>query len=293
MQPLLLREARAFREICEVRRRAGGRVGVVPTMGALHEGHFALVAEAKRRTDWVAVSIFVNPTQFGPREDYASYPRRLAEDMEACSRHGVDVVFAPAVAEMYPKGDSTRVSVGMVADGLCGATRPGHFTGVATVVAKLLILAGASIAVFGRKDYQQLKVIERLVRDLLLPVEIVGHPTVREPDGLALSSRNAYLSDDERVQALAIPGALRGAEARFQTGERDAEALCRVARGDLESRGLVIDYVSVVDADSLAPLQQLGDRALLALAAFAGTTRLIDNLVLGEESPPLVPTVSA
>jgi len=191
----------AFRDALEHARRQGKRVGLVPTMGALHAGHLALIAEARARASFVAASVFVNPTQFGPQEDFARYPRTLDRDVELCAGAGADCVFAPAVEAMYPDGELTRVRVEGLSESLCGSTRPGHFEGVATIVAKLFSLAGACVAVFGRKDYQQLKVIERMARDLLYPVEVVGHRTVREPDGLAMSSRNRYLSGDERVRS--------------------------------------------------------------------------------------------
>ena len=204
----LHRSVEEFRLACERVRQGGATLALVPTMGALHEGHLALMREAARQADVVAVTIFVNPTQFGPSEDLASYPRDLEGDLERCRSVGVSLVFAPADSDMYPGGDATRVRVSRLTDHLCGRSRPGHFEGVTTIVAKLFAVAGPCTAVFGRKDYQQLKVIERMTRDLMLPVRIVPHPTVREPDGLALSSRNAYLGADERARARAIPRAL-------------------------------------------------------------------------------------
>lgn len=292
----LLHEPEAFRRACDEARGRGLRVGLVPTMGALHEGHLALLGEAKRRAAFVAVTIFVNPTQFGPNEDLARYPRDLARDAAACEAAGASAVFAPAAPAMYPPGDETRVRVGPTAEGLCGAFRPGHFEGVATVVTKLFAVTGPCVAVFGRKDYQQLQVIRRLVRDLLLPVEIVGMRTVREPDGLAMSSRNAYLSAEQRRAALAIPRGLTAAARAFASGERRAGALTALVRAEVERVATSIDYVSVADPESLRVLdaeELAGDRALCALAARLGGARLIDNVVLGEDPAPVVVTASA
>jgi len=278
-----------FRRACDAARARGQRVGLVPTMGALHAGHASLITEACRLSDFVVVSVFVNPTQFGPSEDFARYPRTLERDLAACAQAGAAGVFAPAVDAMYPPGDETRVRPGPTAEPLCGAHRPGHFEGVATVVTKLFALSGPCAAVFGRKDYQQFQVIRRLARDLLLPVEIVGAKTVREPDGLAMSSRNAYLSPDDRRRAAEIPRALAGAWEAFGRGERRAGALGGPVRARLEAVADRIDYVDVADPDTLrvlGPEERAGERALLALAIRIGSTRLIDNLVLGEEDAP-------
>lgn len=278
-----------FRGACDATRRAGSKLGFVPTMGALHAGHLQLVRAALRRTDRVFVSIFVNPTQFGPNEDFERYPRNLERDVELLRGAGAELVFAPAPSEMYPAGEQTRVHVAKLGDHLCGPFRPGHFQGVATVVTKLFAVAGACTAVFGRKDYQQLKIIERLARDLLLPVEVVGEPTVRDTDGLALSSRNGYLSAEERERALVIPRSLARAAAAFAGGERRPSALIGPVREALAGAGLRADYAEIADPDQLFPLDSqasVGDRALVALAAFCGTTRLIDNLVLGEDEAP-------
>jgi pantoate--beta-alanine ligase len=259
-------------------------------MGALHAGHLALVAEARRRTDAVAVTIFVNPTQFGPNEDFAKYPRVLERDLELCREAGVELVFAPPTSEMYPEGERTRVRVERLTDHLCGPFRPGHFEGVATIVSKLFAVAGSSTAVFGRKDYQQLRVVQRLAADLLLPVEVVGYPTIRDPDGLALSSRNQYLSTMERERALAVPRGLSAAVRAFAAGERRAGELRRLALGFVEPVASRIDYVSIADPEGLEPIDAeglVGAKALLALAVFVGTTRLIDNVVLGEDKDPL------
>jgi pantoate--beta-alanine ligase len=289
--PQVCRTIADFRAACDGARAAGFRLGFVPTMGALHSGHLELVKAARGYAERVAVSIFVNPTQFGPNEDFAKYPRNLERDVELLRSAGADLVLAPSADEMYPAGEKTRVRVSALSEHLCGPFRPGHFEGVATVVTKLFAIAGPCTAVFGRKDYQQLKIIERLARDLLLPVQVVGHATVRDSDGLALSSRNAYLSSEERGRALAIPRALRGAGLAFQAGERRAGALIEPVRVALAAAGLRLDYAEIADADELFPLGSgaaLGARALIAIAAFCGTTRLIDNLVLGEDPLPEV-----
>ena len=286
----LLREPLDFRRACDDARALGLSVGLVPTMGALHEGHAALIREARKHADFVAVSVFVNPTQFGPNEDLARYPRTLEKDAEMCAAAGASLVFAPTEGVMYPPGDETRVRVGATAADLCGAFRPNHFEGVATVVAKLFALTGACAAVFGRKDYQQLQVIKRFTTDLFLPVTIVGLRTVREPDGLAMSSRNAYLSPEQRRAALAIPRGLTAAASAFAAGERRAGALAALARAEVAAIATSIDYVDVADPDSVRVLgaaELVSERALLALAIRLGGARLIDNMVLGEEPPPL------
>jgi pantoate--beta-alanine ligase len=259
-------------------------------MGALHDGHLALVAEARRRAGFVVVSIFVNPTQFGPKEDFAKYPRDLGGDVAKLARAGTDCVFAPEASAMYPPGDQTRVRVGALAEHLCGPFRPGHFEGVATVVTKLFALSGPSIAVFGKKDYQQLAVLRRVATDLFLPVSVVGYPIVREKDGLAMSSRNAYLSAEERDRALCLARALSVAVRLFAGGERRAGALRGAARAEVERGATSIDYVDIADPDSLTPArdaERVAERALLAIACRVGGTRLIDNAVLGEDPDPL------
>lgn len=278
-----------FRNACDRVRSAGGSLGLVPTMGALHAGHLALVDAAKSRASHAALTIFVNPTQFGPNEDFARYPRTLERDLALCAERGVDHVFAPSVEQMYPPGEKTRVSVQGLVDVLCGPKRPGHFEGVATIVSKLFNVAGPCVAVFGRKDYQQLQVIRRMAADLLMPVEVVGHPIVRESDGLALSSRNAFLSPEERSRAPIIARELARARAAFERGERNAGSLRRPIESALERAGLRLDYVEITSADELEPISdqaELSPRALLAIAAFLGKTRLIDNLVLGEDPDP-------
>jgi pantoate--beta-alanine ligase len=257
-------------------------------MGALHEGHLGLVRAAKTRAPFVAVSIFVNPTQFGPSEDFSKYPRDLGGDVEKLANVGADLVFAPDDKAMYPAGEETRVRVGRLAESLCGPFRPGHFEGVATVVTKLFAIVGPSVAVFGKKDYQQLAILRRVARDLFLPIEIVGHPIVREPDGVAMSSRNAYLSAEQRTKARALSRGLSAAAHAFASGERRSAELVRLARDVIAPAATSIDYVEVTDADSLVPLRdQVPDRALLAVACRVGTTRLIDNVVLGEDPAPV------
>jgi pantoate--beta-alanine ligase len=277
-------------------RAAGRRIGLVPTMGALHQGHLALVDAARAKTDLVWVSIFVNPTQFGPGEDLARYPRPRAADLELCRERGVDAVFAPAEGGFYAPGHQTWVEVEALARPLCGARRPGHFRGVATVVTKLLLAAKPHVAVFGEKDFQQLVLIRRLVRDLNLDVEIMGVPTLREADGLACSSRNRLLAPEARRQAVALPRALEAAARALDEGVRDADALLARVRAELAQAGLGrIDYAELRDPETLEPAPaRLAGPALLALAVdFPAATggdgarvRLIDNRVL---HPPLQP----
>ena len=287
--PLVVATPGDLRERCAGLRRAGQRLGFVPTMGALHAGHLALVDEARRRCDQVVVSIFVNPTQFGPHEDFARYPRTLDAELAALATRDVGLVFAPAADEMYPAGHATTVHVARLGETLCGRSRPGHFDGVATVVAKLFNLVGPCVAVFGRKDYQQLAIVRRLAADLALPVEVVGLATVREPDGLALSSRNRYLTPAERVRALALARGLTAAHARFAAGERRIGALRVPLEESLRAACDSVDYVTAADPDTLADRcddDPAAGRLLLAVAARLGTTRLIDNTVLGEDRPP-------
>ncbi|MEM6791348.1 MAG: pantoate--beta-alanine ligase [Myxococcota bacterium] len=284
----IITEPSALRAACGAVRNLRQRVGLVPTMGALHEGHLALIEAARARADQVVVSIFVNPTQFGDGEDLDRYPRPLQADLAACEAAGVRYVFAPSANAMYPRGDETRVRAPATAAHLCGHARPDHFQGVATVVTKLFAIVGDCVAVFGRKDYQQLRVIARVVEDLFLPVEVVGIPTVREPDGLALSSRNRYLGDGDRVRALALRDGLNAAWDAFRDGERGVGRVAEVARGPLSVVDRV-DYLTVADAETLQPLattEEIGSRALLAVAAWVGRARLIDNVVLGEDDRP-------
>jgi pantoate--beta-alanine ligase len=259
-------------------RNAGTRVALVPTMGALHAGHLSLVDIAKRDADRVIASIFVNPTQFGPREDFAKYPRDEAGDLAKLAAAGTDLVYAPHAAEMYPAGFETRVSVPSLSTDLCGASRPGHFEGVATVVSKLLLQAGPDIAIFGEKDYQQLLVIKRLARDLDIPVRIVPAPIVREADGLALSSRNVYLTSEERALAPLLFRTLSELADSLAEGET-AEGAAKAGRSRLEASGLRVDYVAVRDPETLAPLSGAIERPARILgAAYLGTTRLLDNV---------------
>ncbi len=289
-QPLLVRDVETLREKLGAARERGLRVGLVPTMGALHDGHLALVREARRRAQLVVLTIFVNPTQFGPNEDFTRYPRTLEADLARSAEAGVDVVFAPSdPSVLYPADEETRVRVGATAQHLEGAFRPGHFEGVATICAKLFAVTGPCVAAFGRKDYQQLRVVTRLVKDLFLPVEIVPCTTQREADGLARSSRNAYLSPADRERARALPTGLAAAVRAFEAGERRADALLALAKAPIEAVAASFDYVALADADSVAPYPPgalLGERALLAAAVRVGATRLIDNVVLGEDRGP-------
>ena len=269
-------------EMARFCRDASCPLGLVPTMGALHQGHVALVERARQENRTLAVSIFVNPTQFGPGEDLAEYPRSLDRDLELLRQAGADLVFTPPVDEVYPPGFDTWVNVGSLATRLEGAYRPGHFRGVATVVTKLFNLTRPDRAYFGQKDGQQTAVIRKLVRDLGLGLDIVVVPTVREPDGLALSSRNLYLTPEQRRAASVIYRALRQAEARWHQGERDGERLRRDVRRTLESEPLVerINYVSVADAGTLEELDTVRDRAMVSVAVHLGQVRLIDNITL-------------
>jgi len=283
MPPEVLHSPDELRRVCDAARSSGARVGLVPTMGALHEGHLALVREARRHSSFVAVTVFVNPTQFGPGEDLQRYPRDLPGDVSKLA--AADVVFAPDAAAMYPPGDETRVRVGALAAPLCGPFRPGHFEGVATVVTKLFGLVGACVAVFGQKDYQQLAIIRRLVTDLFIPVEVVAHPIVREADGLAMSSRNAYLDPGERQRAVALSRGLAAAARVFDAGERDAKSLRAAILHEVLPAATSVDYVEIVHPDTLAPWrdgERAGERAVAAIACRVGVTRLIDNRVLGE-----------
>lgn len=260
-------------------RAAVGRLALVPTMGALHDGHLSLMRLAKQYSPYIAVSIFVNPTQFGPKEDFTKYPRPIEADLEMCRSVGVDLVLHPSAAEMYPPG-SPKVSVDLpeLTTVLEGAHRPGHFAGVCQVVAKLFNIVRPDVAVFGRKDFQQLRVITAMVEALNWPIEIVPGPTVREAGGLAMSSRNRYLSDEERQRALAISRSLFFAEAQIKAGQRDAEPLLSTMRQMLLEQQFVIHYVAAIDPKTLAPVQRIAGPVTFVIAAKIGTTRLIDNL---------------
>lgn len=266
-------------------RAEGLRVGFVPTMGALHAGHAALVERAGAECDRVVASVFVNPTQFGPGEDFARYPRTLEADLNLLERAGADAAFTPDAKEVYPDGFATTVRVGPLGEVLCGAVRPGHFDGVATVMARLLGLVRPDAAYFGQKDYQQWLVIRRVVRDLGVPVEIVRCATVREPDGLAMSSRNAYLSPKDRLRAQAMPEALRLGAKRFAAGERDTVPVLEAMREVLAAGCDALDYAAACDPDTLAPTARLAEGTVLLVAARVGGARLIDNVVLPESVP--------
>lgn len=274
----------AIRERVAAARRADRRVALVPTMGALHEGHLALVDAARREADLVVMSIFVNPLQFRPGEDFDRYPRPLQRDLALAEARGVDVVFTPEVSEMYGSGDEIRIVPGETGARWEGEFRPGHFDGVLTVVAKLLHVVAPDVACFGRKDVQQATLIRRMVDELDMPVRVVVVPTVRDRDGLALSSRNAFLTAEDRERALAIPAALAAVATAWQRGETSGDALAAVGRGVLQAApGLVPDYIAVVDADRLRPVRVAEAGAVVVVAARVGVTRLIDNTILGEE----------
>ncbi len=277
---------RVVRTIADLRallrplRKEGKRIGFVPTMGFLHEGHASLVRQSAARCDDTVVSIFVNPTQFGPSEDLANYPRDLERDQNLCLEAGATVIFLPEIGEIYPTGFQTHVEPGRLADPLCGRYRPGHFRGVTTVVAKLFSIVQPDLAFFGQKDFQQTVVIRRMARDLNLPVDVVVVPTVREADGLALSSRNAYLDEDARRRALCLHKGLLAASAAFAAGEREAVRLLEIARGAMVGVDS-IQYLELVDTQNLEAIQGKVDRSsVICVAAYVGSTRLIDNVML-------------
>jgi pantoate--beta-alanine ligase len=263
-------------------RAAGRRIGLVPTMGYLHEGHLALVDEARQRADTVILTIFVNPLQFGPSEDLARYPRDLPRDRSLAGKRGVDALFVPSVEAMYPAGSEVRVMPGATAERWEGAARPGHFAGVLTVVAKLFHLVQPDLACFGQKDIQQLTLVRRMVRDLDWPIEIVSVPTVREADGLALSSRNAYLNATDRRRAVSLSRALQAAHRAWCEGERRAPAIEEVMRQELKQPEIRVEYIALVDPDTFAPVTTVDGRTVVALAARVGGTRLIDNIILAQ-----------
>jgi pantoate--beta-alanine ligase len=278
---LLLTTIAETRSACARIRAEGKTLGLVPTMGALHQGHLSLVQAAQANCDVVAVSIFVNPTQFGPKEDFAGYPRNLEQDCRTLEAAGVDLIFAPSAEEMYPAGASTFVEVTGLSDRLDGASRPGHFRGVATVVTKLLHIFAPDHAFFGQKDAAQVAILRKMVRDLLFPVELDVCPTVREPDGLALSSRNSYLSAEQRRQALVLSRALLAVEREAKAGDHESGKLIAIALRILgEEPGVEVDYCRVVNPDTLEDVPDVGRGALVAVAARVGSTRLIDNLLL-------------
>jgi pantoate--beta-alanine ligase len=265
----------------ENQRRKGRRLVLVPTMGFLHEGHLSLVREAKKRGDEVVVSIFVNPAQFAPHEDFAAYPRDFERDRRLLEQEGIDVLFNPSVDEIYPKHYRTHIEVEKLSEPLCGRSRPGHFRGVATVVAKLFNIVRPHLAIFGCKDYQQLQVIRRMVADLNFAVEIVGHPTVREPDGLAMSSRNAYLNPDERRAALCLSRSLRQAESLVHQGERRGAVIVDTVLNSLRKEPLAnVEYIGLCDPESLQEVERIENAAVLLLAVRIGKARLIDNMII-------------
>ena len=269
-----------LRDRCDAARRAGKTVGLVPTMGFFHEGHRSLMRAARANHELVVTTIFVNPLQFGESEDLAGYPRDLVADTVAAEAEGVDVLFVPSVPEMYPEPTVTTVHVSGLTEGLCGAARPTHFDGVTTVVAKLFSIVGPSTAYFGRKDFQQLAVVRRMAADLDLPVEVVGCPLVREPDGVAMSSRNAYLSHDERGRATGIFASLRAAAAAVEAGERDPGRVRAIAEDEAARHGLELEYAEVRRASDLAPLATIDGEVVVAVASAVGRARLIDNVTM-------------
>jgi len=267
--------------LAEGLRRTGNKIGLVPTMGYLHEGHLALVKKARQISDTVVVSIFVNPTQFAPTEDLDRYPRDFERDRALLESENADIIFFPDAKQMYPEGYSTYIQVRGLEDFLCGGSRKGHFIGVATVVAKLFNIVKPHYAVFGIKDFQQLKIIERMVRDLNMDIEIIPCPTVREADGLAMSSRNTYLGPEERKKALILYESIKTLREMFREGVRDVDILKEKAREMIESiEGVRIDYISIADTETLEEISMIKDKALYAVACFVGRTRLIDNTIL-------------
>ena len=270
-----------MRFACQAAKQGGKRLGFVPTMGALHEGHLSLVRAAKTRCDMVAASIFVNPTQFGPNEDFSKYPRSFERDRELLENEGVELLFAPSVEEMYPGDAVTFVTVEGLSERLCGKSRPGHFRGVTTVVAKLFHITEPDLAFFGQKDAAQVAIVRRMARDLSLGVEIVVCPIVREADGLAMSSRNAYLNPQERKSALVLSRSLAQVKKLFEQGERRTSKLGAAGRQIFaEEPSVRLDYIEIVSPETLEPVEHITDPALVAVAAFVGGTRLIDNIVL-------------
>ena len=262
-------------------RSAGKKIGFVPTMGFFHEGHLELMRVARKNADVVVVSIFVNPIQFGPSEDYNRYPKDIERDKKKAQDVGVDILFIPSVEEMYPAGFQTKVHVENLTKHLCGLFRPGHFDGVTTVVTKLFNIVKPHVAVFGEKDYQQLLVIKRMVKDLNMDVHIIGVPTVREPDGLAMSSRNAYLSPEERKSALCLKKAIDMADEMVKKGESDVSVIKKKVEELITSYPFTkIQYISICDPDTLEEISQIKDKALIAMAVFVGNARLIDNAIL-------------
>ena len=279
----IIEKAREMQQYAEGLRRSGKKIAFVPTMGYLHQGHLSLMEEGRKRSDCLVTSIYVNPTQFAPTEDLAKYPRDFKRDESLCRGVGVDVIFYPGDGEMYPEHYQTYIDLEGVTQNLCGLSRPGHFRGVATVCAKLFNLVKPHLAVFGKKDFQQLVTIRRMVRDLNMDLEIVGMPTTREPDGLAMSSRNIYLSPEERASALSLSRALKLARGLYERGERDAAKIVGEVRKHIESQTRTkIDYAQICDTTTMKDITRLEGESVLALAVRVGKTRLIDNYVFGE-----------
>ncbi len=281
----IVRRIARMKELCRQARSNGQVVGFVPTMGYLHEGHLSLIREARRMSDFAVVSIFVNPKQFGPHEDYDRYPRDLERDVDLLSREQIDVLFYPSVEEMYPKGFRTYVEVEELGEKLEGASRPGHFRGVCTVVCKLLHIVQPNFAFFGQKDAQQFVIIKRMVQDLNMDVELILMPTIREPDGLAMSSRNTYLSPEERAIAPRLYEALQIGQRMIQEGERDAHQVLRTMQEHLAREPRIrVDYLAIVDMDNLDPVTTIAGKVLIAGAVYIGNTRLIDNVIVNVKS---------
>jgi len=277
----IIEHIREMQRWSEIQRQRGERIVFVPTMGFLHDAHLSLVRDGKKRGDRVVVSIFVNPAQFSPNEDFAAYPRDFERDRGLLEREHADILFHPSVREIYPEGYQTHVDVDKLGVLLCGAHRPGHFQGVATVVAKLFNIVRPHVAIFGEKDYQQLQLVRRLARDLNFDIEIVGHPIVREADGLAMSSRNIYLSPEERQAALCLSRSLSRAACMVQRGETRGQVITDAVRAGIEKEPLArMEYVSLCDSATLEPVEEIEESALLALAVRIGKTRLIDNQIL-------------
>ena len=280
----IITQPETMQQTARALRQSGKRIGLAPTMGFLHEGHLSLVKLARLQADVVVLSIFVNPTQFGPNEDFGRYPRNFERDCALCAAAGVDIIFNPAPEAMYPAGYSVYVEENGLSKGLCGASRPGHFRGVLTVVAKLFNLTQADVAVFGQKDAQQVRLIQQMARDLNFPVTIVLAPIIREADGLAMSSRNTYLSPAERREALCLQQALQTARRLYREGERDARRIITAMKAGIEQiHSARVDYIAIVDRDTLQPAPRLDTPVLVALAIYIGQTRLIDNLTLPED----------
>lgn len=289
-QPVLIRSVAEMRQALRPCRVSGSRIGLVPTMGALHAGHASLMQRARRECNIVVTSIYVNPTQFGPNEDFSKYPRRLQGDLEVCGQQGVDFVFAPADTEMYGNGTLTMIHVAKLSERLCGAMRPGHFDGVCTVVAKLFHIVQPDAAYFGQKDAQQVLVLQRMVADLTFPLQIVVCPIIREPDGLAMSSRNAYLEPQQRRQALCLYNALRAGREAIGKGIKTSDRINAIMRDVILAAGAVrIDYLEAVDTRTLEAIDEVHGTVLLAGAIGLGTVRLIDNLVVDDPREALEP----